>query len=388
MLSLNMVIIASMIGAGGLGFDVLNVAPAARYRRRAWKPGIAIVVLAVALDRISQAYALRAGPRPTTSARTPIASALRCRCSALGVAAAALACSASPCPALQTYPESLQVSTASYWDALVEWLNVNFFDTFETIKTAMLLNVLAAGEALPAGAALAVGDRRRRRRGLGGRRARGGDHRRRLSASSSPSPATGKPAMVTVYLVGVSVAVAALIGIPIGIAAGLNRRAMVGGAGGDRHAADAAELRLSHPGRHALPRRRLHRDDRRHPLRARPGDPLHGARHPRGQSGACRGGDGDGHDALAAALEDTAAAGAARRSCSASTRRSCWPFPCWSSPRLSARATLGRKSISRSPRRMSAAGIVAGLGVAMIAMIADRMMTASAERMKRRLGLG
>ena len=33
-------------------------------------------------------------------------------------------------------------------------------------------------------------------------------------------------------------------------------------------------------------------------------------------------------------------------------------------------------------------GIVAGLGVAMIAMIADRMMTASAARMKRRLGLG
>ena len=33
-------------------------------------------------------------------------------------------------------------------------------------------------------------------------------------------------------------------------------------------------------------------------------------------------------------------------------------------------------------------GIVAGLGVAMIAMIADRLMTASAARVKRRLGLG
>ncbi len=33
-------------------------------------------------------------------------------------------------------------------------------------------------------------------------------------------------------------------------------------------------------------------------------------------------------------------------------------------------------------------GVVAGLGVAMIAMIADRMMTGSASRMKRRLGLG
>jgi len=32
-------------------------------------------------------------------------------------------------------------------------------------------------------------------------------------------------------------------------------------------------------------------------------------------------------------------------------------------------------------------GLMAGIGVAMIAMIADRLMTASAERMKRRLGL-
>src|SRR5690606_27335816 len=60
MLSLNMVIIASMIGAGGLGYDVLT-----SLRRLdiggGLESGIAIVVLAVALDRISQAYALRAG---------------------------------------------------------------------------------------------------------------------------------------------------------------------------------------------------------------------------------------------------------------------------------------------------------------------------------------
>ena len=34
MLSLNMVIIASMIGAGGLGYDVLTRAAPARHRRR------------------------------------------------------------------------------------------------------------------------------------------------------------------------------------------------------------------------------------------------------------------------------------------------------------------------------------------------------------------
>ena len=58
MLSLNMVIIASMIGAGGLGYDVL-----ASLRRldigSGLEAGLAIVVLAIALDRLSQAYATR-----------------------------------------------------------------------------------------------------------------------------------------------------------------------------------------------------------------------------------------------------------------------------------------------------------------------------------------
>ncbi len=60
MLSLNMVIIASMIGAGGLGYDVLTA-----LRRLdiggGVEAGLAIVVLAIALDRLSQAYAARAG---------------------------------------------------------------------------------------------------------------------------------------------------------------------------------------------------------------------------------------------------------------------------------------------------------------------------------------
>ena len=61
MLSLNMVIIASMIGAGGLGFDVL-----ASLRRLdiggGIEAGVAIVVLAIALDRLSQAMARKRPP--------------------------------------------------------------------------------------------------------------------------------------------------------------------------------------------------------------------------------------------------------------------------------------------------------------------------------------
>src|SRR5690606_18810568 len=103
MLSLNMVIIASMIGAGGLGFDVL-----AALRRldigAGLESGIAIVALAVALDRLSQAYAIKAGAATTArhadgfARRHPYTLAALAVVLATGVAGLAL-------PALQRYPE-------------------------------------------------------------------------------------------------------------------------------------------------------------------------------------------------------------------------------------------------------------------------------------------
>ena len=58
MLALNMVIIASMIGAGGLGYDVLLALRALKVGE-AMEAGLAIVALAIALDRLSQAIARR-----------------------------------------------------------------------------------------------------------------------------------------------------------------------------------------------------------------------------------------------------------------------------------------------------------------------------------------
>jgi glycine betaine/proline transport system permease protein len=220
MLSLNMVIIASMIGAGGLGYDVL-----ASLRRLdiggGIEAGLAIVVLAVALDRISQAYAIRAA-QAGGAATGPFASRYALPLAAAG-AVLLLWLLALAFPPLRTYPAGLQVSTASYWDALVAWLNVNFFDAFEAIKTAVLLNVLVPvkrfmlaqpwpwGTAVVFAAAWAIA----------------GLRRAIIAAAFCLFIAfTGfwEPAMVTVYLVGVSVVIAALIGIPIGIAAGLNER--------------------------------------------------------------------------------------------------------------------------------------------------------------------
>ena len=56
MLALNMVIISSMIGAGGLGYDVLLALRALKVGQ-AMEAGLAIVVLAIVLDRLSQAVA-------------------------------------------------------------------------------------------------------------------------------------------------------------------------------------------------------------------------------------------------------------------------------------------------------------------------------------------
>jgi hypothetical protein len=36
----------------------------------------------------------------------------------------------------------LQLSTGTFWSEVVTWININFFDTLEAIKNAMLLNVL------------------------------------------------------------------------------------------------------------------------------------------------------------------------------------------------------------------------------------------------------
>jgi len=221
MLSLNMVIIASMIGAGGLGFDVLSSLRSLDIGA-GLEAGVAIVVLAVMLDRISQAYALRASHIANLRARSFVERYFWPLVALSAVVVLWLL--GLLVPALQKYPTSLQVSTADYWDALVEWLNVSFFDAFEAIKTVVLLNVLVPVKrfmlaqpwpwaiAVVTAACWAVAGARRAAIAL---------------AFLLFIAFTGnwEPAMVTVYLVGVSVVIAALIGIPIGIFAGLNNRA-------------------------------------------------------------------------------------------------------------------------------------------------------------------
>ncbi len=216
MLSLNMVIIASMIGAGGLGFDVL-----AALRRldigAGLEAGIAIVALAVALDRLSQAYAVKAGKTETARPGRSFVQRHPYSLAALAVVlVTGLAGLVSP--ALQRYPEALQISTGGFFSELVRWINVNFFDVLEAVKNALLLNVLVPFKRLLGSfpwfgvtALLA----------FAGWRLAGWRLAFTVAALAFLIAATGQweKAMITVYLCGISVVIASLIGIPVGILA-------------------------------------------------------------------------------------------------------------------------------------------------------------------------
>lgn len=213
MLSLNMVIIASMIGAGGLGYEVLT-----SLRRldigRGLEAGLAIVVLAIALDRLSQAYASRRLTVQGDGQRFAIT---------LLVFTAFAYIVGLFVPAVAIYPASLEISTAPWWGEAVKWINIHFFDTLDAIKSALLLNVLipikrfmVAQTWVLVTAALAFAGWR-----LGGARLSV------LVAALALFIAFNglwEKAMVSVYLVGISVIVASAIGIPLGILGGLSDR--------------------------------------------------------------------------------------------------------------------------------------------------------------------
>ncbi|WP_424929978.1 ABC transporter permease [Amaricoccus tamworthensis] len=221
MLTLNMVIIASMIGAGGLGYDVLTA-----LRRLdiggGIEAGVAIVVMAIALDRLSQAFAerrLRPLPDPSLPLhrRHPLAT---------GTLAVVVLTTLSGffVDGLRTYPEALTVTTGDFWATGIEWINVNFFDAIDAAKNLLLTWVMLPVKQFFSGipwfwgiavVGLAAGR-------LGGWKL--GLMAAAMMAFIAASGLWGK-AMTTVYLTTVAVFLASLIGIPLGIWAGQNARA-------------------------------------------------------------------------------------------------------------------------------------------------------------------
>ncbi|MGB7242414.1 MAG: ABC transporter permease subunit [Sulfitobacter sp.] len=219
MLSLNMVIIASMIGAGGLGFDVL-----ASLRRldigAGIEAGLAIVVMAIALDRASQAFSERSFQKPQTGnlfQRHPLST------SVLIVAVFTLIAGLFV-PAIQTYPDGLTITTGPFWADAMKWVNINFFDTFEAVKTVILQWLLLPVKKFFTGIPWAWGIVAM---GLMGWRVGGWKLGLLAALMMGFIAASGlwAKAMVTIYLCSVSVFIATVIGIPLGIWAAEKPRA-------------------------------------------------------------------------------------------------------------------------------------------------------------------
>jgi glycine betaine/proline transport system permease protein len=211
MLSLNMVIISSMIGAGGLGYDVLLALRALKVGQ-ALEAGLAIVALAIALDQLSQAAARQ---RPTHR----VEGALWQRHPFLVSALAALAVTTLigiAWPPLYKIPGSITISTAPIWKSAVDWVNLNFFDTIEVVRTFLLLHFLnpvrAFLEGMPWLAATGL-------LALAGWRLGGAKLALLAACLTFFCAAVGlwEKTMATVYLCGIGAIISALIGIPIGV---------------------------------------------------------------------------------------------------------------------------------------------------------------------------
>lgn len=219
MLALNMVIIASMIGAGGLGYDVLLALRALKVGQ-GMEAGLAIVVLAILLDRLSQAYARQ---RPTALGEPkPFWLAYPNLTLALAILAVTTL-AATVYPAFAKVPSSITVSTAPWWKAAVDWVTINFFDAIEAFRVALLRYVLnpirAVCEGFPWAGAVAL-------LALAGYQLSGIRLAVLVAVLTSFFAVTGlwEKSMATVYLCGVSAAIAALLGIPLGLLAARSDR--------------------------------------------------------------------------------------------------------------------------------------------------------------------
>lgn len=135
---LAMVVIASFVGARGLGHDLLFRLQSLKIGQ-ALESGVAIVLMAITLDQLSRAAASRQPshiePGASLLARFPFLAAT------VAVLVGSLALAALT-PYAQTWPAELSLSTAPFWDALVDRVTVTLFDPLQYVRNAMLLHVL------------------------------------------------------------------------------------------------------------------------------------------------------------------------------------------------------------------------------------------------------
>lgn len=139
MMTLNMVIIASMIGAGGLGYDVLTA-----LRRldigSGLEAGLAIVALAVILDRQSQAAAQRSGDHKHDE-QASFFMRHRVTLALIAITVVTYAIGLFE-PATAYFPHDFVFSARASLNEFARWIAVNLSGPLSYIKTAFLWTVM------------------------------------------------------------------------------------------------------------------------------------------------------------------------------------------------------------------------------------------------------
>ncbi len=219
-LSLNAVVIASLIGAGGLGFDVLGALRSMRIGQAA-EAGIAIVLIAIVLDRNSQALA-QVKSHGLSQTGTGLSAPQKLVLA--GVAAlVATSILSNWIGWLSAYPDKYRLSTGNTVSAMIDYITINYFDEIESISAFLYVYILNptrdAVTSIPwlvtvTGVFTLGCLARGLRLGL------------QLSGLALFVVVTGfyKEGMTTIYLVGIAVVASLVIGIPLGICGAWNDR--------------------------------------------------------------------------------------------------------------------------------------------------------------------
>ncbi len=220
MLSLAVVIVASIIGAGGLGGDVLKALRSMRIGD-ALAAGLAITFMAIMLDRVSYLIAMRRPVHETEDPAWYIRHKLLIASFFILVGTTVLSLAI---PAIHTWPEEWTISAGRYGNGLVTWISTTFDSQIGALRDGALRHVLKPTKifflAVPWSSFVLVV-------GVVGWLL-GGWRTALLGCSVFVAIAAlgyWKKAMISLYLVFLSVIAAMAIGFLLGLWAGLNRHA-------------------------------------------------------------------------------------------------------------------------------------------------------------------
>ena len=134
---LAMVVIAAFIGAPGLGYRLLIKLQTLKLGQSV-EIGIAIVLLAIALDRLSLAWAAK---MRDYTANLPFYVRYKYQ---IVMVIAVIACyvAAQFFPLLATVPKKMTISTAPYWEAMIDWTVINWYDGLLAFRTFVVVDIL------------------------------------------------------------------------------------------------------------------------------------------------------------------------------------------------------------------------------------------------------